>query len=176
MVDMSSLKQDALSRMPNKPYHNSNHVKRVVNELKSRNSSKVLIAAGYYHDVGHSNGSDGHEKRSARIARKKMVEYGFSKEQAEKASDAILDTVLFQNPSTRLGSILTDVDTHNFSYNWDKFKRISLKVKKEENPSCSESVWFKDNVLPLLENHTYHTISSYRSGKKSNIERIKREY
>lgn len=173
---MNSLKQDALSRMPQKPYHNSNHINRVVSEIKKKKPNNILIAAGYYHDVGHNQGSENHEKRSAKIAKTKMVEYGFSKEEAKKASDAILDTVLFQSPCTELGAVLTDIDTHNFSYNWNKFKKISLKVKQEENANCSEKVWFREKVLPLLKNHTYYTISSYRSGKKSNIEKIKKEY
>lgn len=177
MIDMKSLKQDALSRMPSdKPYHNENHVKRVVNEIQSKQSNKTLIAAGYYHDIGHNKGPENHEKRSAELAKEILPEFGFSEDEAEKAKNAILDTKLFKTPSTKLGAILTDIDTHNFSYSWDKFKNISLKVKKEEKPSCNEKEWFKNNVLPLLQNHTYYNIQSYKSGKKANINKIKNKY
>jgi len=87
-----------------------------------------------------------------------------------------MGTVLFQTPSTRVGKIMSDADTHNFGLPFQDFKEISLRVKREESSSATEEEWWAENVIPLLENHSYYALNQYAKQKRENLNQLQEEY
>jgi uncharacterized protein len=174
MGELKRLKNFSKREMPNKPFHNFSHIQRVANVASSMGSrSELLRAAAYLHDVGHRQGANGHEKRSAKIARETLPQYGYSEQEANDIADAILDTELFKEPRTTMGTVLSDADTHNFGLKFQKFKSISLQVKKEEEPSSTKDEWWK-NVVKLLRSHCYQGPGKerYCQQKRQNISNL----
>lgn len=166
MGNLRQVEQFSRREMPSRPFHNFGHVKRVADVASSMGSqTELLKAAAYMHDIGHRKGADGHEKRSAELARSKLPEFGYTQEEADDVADAIMDTKLFQDPATQMGTVLSDADTHNFGLNFEKFKSISLKVKQEEDPGCTEDEWW-ESVVGLLEAHSYHGPGKNRYGQQ----------
>lgn len=177
MGDIEKVRRYARQNMPNKPFHNFQHAERVADVASSNsNRPELLRAAGYLHDVKQSSHPQNHEERGAQIAREKLPEWGYTDEEAQTVADAIMGTVLFQTPSTSVGKIMSDADTHNFGLPFQKFKKISLRVKKEENPSATEEEWWTENVIPLLENHSYYVLNQYANQKRANLNRLREEY
>jgi uncharacterized protein len=174
MGELNKLKNFSKQEMPNKPFHDFSHVRRVANVASSMGSrDELLRASAYLHDIGHRKGSNGHEKRSAKTAREILPQYGYTEQEADDIADAILDTELFKKPRTTMGTVLSDADTHNFGLPFQKFKSISLQVKKEEEPSSTKEEWWK-SVVKLLQNHRYHGPGKERYGqqKRQNISNL----
>jgi len=177
----SEMRDWALDRMPENPYHNRTHVETLLSEVDdlavSDDDRGILRLGTYFHDIGYREGAENHEERSAKVAEERLSNEGYDDKTIEKVSDAIRDTELFKEPETRLGAILTDIDTHNFAYEWEEFKETSLAVKEEEDPDSSNNDWW-ESTLGLLEAHSYHSeigLKRYASGKQETIERLKEE-
>ena len=177
----SEMRDWALDEMPENPYHNRTHVETLLSEVDdlavSDDDRGILRLATYFHDIGYREGAENHEERSAKVAEERLSNEGYDDKTIEKVSDAIRDTELFKEPETRLGAILTDIDTHNFAYEWEEFKETSLAVKEEEDPDSSNNDWW-ESTLGLLAAHSYHSeigLKRYESGKQETIERLKEE-
>lgn len=175
MGNINKVKRFSQREMPQKPFHNYSHVKRVADVASSLGSQTELVkVAAYMHDIGHRKGADGHEERSANLAEQKLPEFGYSQDEAKRVADAIRDTELFKTPATQMGTVLCDADTHNFGLRFEKFKSISLKVKQEESPGSTEEEWW-ESVVSLMESHKYHGPGKgrYSQQKSHNISKLK---
>lgn len=174
MGKIQKAKEYARRNMENRPFHNFKHAKRVADVASSNgNKSELLRIAGYLHDVEQG---DGHERKSAQVAKEKMPEWGYTKKEAETVADAIMGTVLFKKPSTSVGMVMSDADTHNFGLPFDEFKRISLQVKKEEAPNTTEEQWWTEHVIPLLDNHQYFVLDRFSRQKQLNLEKLRQKF
>lgn len=174
----SEIRNWALNEMPENPYHNRDHVENILDEVDdlsvSDGDKEVLRLAAYFHDIGYREGAKNHEERSAKVAIERLSNAGYDDRKIDNVSDAIRDTELFKKPETRLGAILSDIDTHNFSYDWDEFKQTSLTVKEEQNPDGSTHDWW-ESTLQLLEAHSYHSEigqKRYTDTKQATIEKL----
>jgi uncharacterized protein len=174
MGKIHKVKEYSRQNMENRPFHNFKHAKRVADVASSNgNESELLRVAGYLHDVEQGNG---HERRSAQVAKEKMPEWGYTKRETRTVADAIMGTVLFEKPSTSVGMVMSDADTHNFGLPFDEFKRISLQVKKEEAPNTTEEKWWTEHVIPLLDNHQYFVLNKFSNQKKLNLEKLRQKF
>lgn len=185
-LEVDRIVQQGYDEMPTKPFHNSGHSKRVHDAALSIESPKgedrvALRIAAAYHDVGHSSGSAGHEKRSANRVEDVLINEGVSKNSnfIQKVKKIILSTKMdpsgpfHPNVSTggRLGRVLADADVHNFGLPWNEFYVRTNEVRKEQGVA-SEQDWF-ESTINLLESHSWHAGggSSYPN-KGDNIRRM----
>lgn len=168
------------NEMPNKPYHNIEHVDSLIEEIEYLDipdtDKELLRIAAIFHDIGHRNGPENHEQRSATVARNFLESEDINEEIIDTITQMILDTKLFKEPESRLGAILSDVDTHSFAYNWDQFKKTSLNVKQEEDPTATRTEWW-NSAYNLLNEHEYHSDigkNRYNQGKEKTIEQLQK--
>lgn len=184
-VRFTKAKQKAMSIMPDREYHNEEHVIRVVDNIKELCDSerasvrKKLVLAAYFHDTGYVTGSSyGHEKVSAEIARQELMHLGYDKSFSEEIAMMILDTRINKNPQTFWGAYLSDADTVVFGESYQVFYTRNVKAKKELYPDEDEIDRIK-KFIEMLENHTYYSRNArqkYKDQKEENIQKLKKEF
>lgn len=171
-LPLDEILNDGMSLMPSKPFHNAGHVRRVHEAVRTLASGKsdrekaVLRVAAAYHDVGHSSGADGHEKRSVGVARSRLTtEFGLDtsnpdhSEFLSEVENCIMSTKMdptgpFHPNASGLGKYLADADVHNFGLPWNKFHERTLEVKKEQGVSDIED-WY-EGTLGLIKTHSWN--------------------
>lgn len=155
---------------------------KIENSLSPQQKAILKVAAAY-HDVGHTNGSNGHEERSAKIVEQELQSHNASEEFIRKTKNAILATKM--DPSglfhpniskgEQIGKVLADADVHNFGLPWEQFYNRTKEVQKETGVS-SETEWFK-STISLLESHEWHSNGAkYYPNKQANIKQMKQHF
>jgi uncharacterized protein len=129
----------------------------------------LLLTAAWFHDIGYVERALHHELISARIARQTLPGFGYTEEQVESVSQAILATALPQSPANLLEEILTDADldvlgSGNFMRRNGDLRRELAFLGKE----FSDEQWYTGQ-LKFVQGHTYFTASarSLRDKQKS---------
>ena len=121
MKSLDSLKADVQKRIKNDPAHDYFHMMRVYKNAQKiakheKADLKLVLAAVLLHDIVQYPKSDKRSKlssiQSARLAKKILAKYGFTKKEIGIISDAIRDHSYSRNkiPKTLVGKILQDAD------------------------------------------------------------------
>ena len=97
--------------------HNINHMKDVVSYTKQLLNSldievdyEVCIISAYWHDVGRTKISDGHEKLSSQMLKEEMIKDGYDIQFISKCCLAIENHKWNMNPQTNEGLVVKDAD------------------------------------------------------------------
>ena len=146
-------------------YHSPQHtlyvIKNVIFIGEKENVSKkdmfLLKLAALYHDVGFIDGSENHEEKSCKIAKRELAKAGLSKEQIEKICGMIMATKIPQQPKNLLEEILADADLEYLGTK--QFSKIGDQLYEElkhSNSNYSKKQWNKLQIS-FLSNHRYHT-------------------
>lgn len=125
--------------------------------------------AAWFHDAGYVEGAEGHEKRSARIAKKFMDEEEISDDRAKRVVRLILSTKSNHEPSTLAEKVLHDADIAHIGKK-KKFFRYSERLRKElelrEGRTFTEQEW-TEMQLDFLTKTDFKTDAGRRLyGKK----------
>jgi predicted metal-dependent HD superfamily phosphohydrolase len=147
-------------------YHSLEHTKDVVagvreiglgSNLNEQDFETVLIAA-WFHDLGYTESMDAHEVKSVELARKKLSEFGISKDRLKQIEGCILATELPQNPANLLEEILCDADLVHLSSNQycDRSDKLKDELAFSKNMPLSNKKWWEMN-LDFFNEQKYFT-------------------
>src|SRR5690606_8316442 len=97
-------------------YHNVIHTERVVNAAKiicealevSPSEQEIIIIAAWLHDLGYTQGNEGHEETSCEIARNFLTEQNYASEKIEPVIQLIMATKMDHTPTNLMEEIIKD--------------------------------------------------------------------
>lgn len=165
-------------------YHDWKHTEHVIKmtEYIARQENipeediLLIMTAALFHDAGFiSSINEGHEEESIRLAKTKLPEFGYTKQEIEIIAGMIQATTIPQNPKTKLECILADADLEYLGT--DTFKCIGNKLYMEmkyTNPNLSLEEW-NEIQIHFLQAHVYHTpycILNRAPEKEKNLESL----
>jgi predicted metal-dependent HD superfamily phosphohydrolase len=164
--------------VPHYPYHNLTHSQDVVARCREislyysldQQASFVLVAAGWFHDIGHLSGViEGHEERG--VQKMKECLHDVPPALTDAIAECIMATKLPSHPSSLLEKIICDADT--FHLGTLDFRRTDPLVHQEIE--LRKKVVIPDwaaKTLIMLRRHTFFTDYCQRllaDGKLANI-------
>ncbi|HEY7751701.1 MAG TPA: HD domain-containing protein, partial [Ignavibacteriaceae bacterium] len=166
-------------------YHNFTHtaeVAKVTQEMAdsigvSEYDKEALQIAAWFHDIGHTEGCEGHEDVGINMATQFLKENNYSEDQIRKVVSLINATRMPRDPKNVLEEIICDADLHHLGTSSFEVKAELFKNECEalNKSSISEIDWLKNN-LKFLDEHKYFT--QYAKDKfetQKNINYIKTE-
>ncbi|MGI9531539.1 HD domain-containing protein [Lutimonas sp.] len=146
-------------------YHGVHHTVDALNTCSvylkhnkiSNHEAKLLRLGVLLHDIGFTETTKEHEKKSAEIADKLLSENGISEEDKSVIEGLILSTKIPQQPKTLLEKIICDVDLDYLGR--ADFYAISNQLFQELKALDVLDDFDDWNKLQIrfLEAHTYHT-------------------
>jgi len=170
-------------------YHNLVHTREVVEASQIMRAfyklpaeeDKALQIAAWWHDVGYLFGPpEGHEERSARMAREFLTGYNTDESLIRKVEYCIMATRMPQKPNGLMEEIICDADL--FHLGSSAFKQNSKMLRKEieliSGSPMKGSDW-RFATINLLERHHYFTgfaQERLNEGKRKNLEELKAKY
>lgn len=147
-------------------YHNLKHTESVVAAVDEICSAlnvapgdrEMLMLAAWFHDVGHVEGSEGHEKRSAKMAEEFLLRHRYDRKRIDGVISAIAATKMPQSPSNKLDEILCDADL-SYVGSPDAIGMTELLRREWEmlnGRKYTEKEWVMINV-EFFSTHQFHT-------------------
>jgi uncharacterized protein len=163
-------------------YHDWKHTEHIIKmaEYIARQENTpeedilLIKTAALFHDAGFiSSANEGHEEESIRIAKMKLPEFGYTKQEIEIIAEMIQATAIPQEPKTKLECILADADLEHLGTDTFKFMGNKLYMEmKYTNPDLSPEEW-NEIQIHFLQTHVYHTpycILNRTPEKEKNLE------
>ncbi|TDS11762.1 HD domain-containing protein [Sphingobacterium paludis] len=169
-------------------FHNRAHLDEVVAAVEeiadfyklAAEHRFILKSAAYFHDIAYiAEGPDGHEWKSARMAKEFLASFSLPTPVVQSVENCIMATRNKQHPNTFLEAILCDADLvhigkENFEEcNLNRYVEI-LNLRHREFDS---GVWMAIS-LHFLQQHQFYTHyvrAKYESGKQKNIRSLKQK-
>ena len=146
-------------------YHNYEHTLYVLNnvieigthENCNEKELELLKAAALWHDTGYIHTYAGHEEESCILAKKHLLDYGFTDIEIDEINGMIMATKILQTPTNKLEEIMADADLEYLGTNTVAEKaHLLFKELHFLNPSLDEALWNKMQIS-FLESHHYFT-------------------
>ncbi|HMG15683.1 MAG TPA: Pycsar system effector family protein [Saprospiraceae bacterium] len=146
-------------------FHNLEHTRQVVISSLllaqkaglSESEQLKLEIASWLHDTGYNSGPEGHEERSATLARTVLSSYQINQPLIDEISKIILSTKMPQLPNNQLEMIICDADLSHLG-NEHFWERNELIRKEMSNlgSKMQDEAWILFE-LAFIKAHTYHT-------------------
>lgn len=166
-------------------YHNLRHTQRVVqstkellehHELEPERAEELLLAA-WLHDTGYTAGSQDHETKSCKIARKFLGGKDLEDDRIERVCELIEATRRFYTPKNLAEKMLRDADSSHLS---QKSYRETAELLREELAllglaEYTPEEWRETNIKMFRAEHQYYTeyaLENWQEGKDDNIRRL----
>jgi len=166
-------------------FHSIKHVKRVVKNVRlladesglKQEEIEILILAAWFHDTGHSQTYDRHERKSAEIARDFLQQHEYPEEKIEKVMHCIWATDLSYKPKDILEMITRDADVLHLGKK-SFFKRnqeLRHEWEKSLGKKYSDEEWLKLDINFLVghEFQTDYAREKFEEQKKANLAILK---
>jgi len=164
--------------VPHYPYHNLEHTRGVVTHCReiaayysfSKRDAFVLVAAAWFHDIGHLFGAiEGHEERGVVVMKQYLS--NIPGELTMAIATGILATKLPPCPHTLIEKAICDADT--FHLGTVQFRQTDPLVRKEiELRKGSAIADWSSRTLAMLKRHEFFTDycqTLLAKGKEENI-------
>jgi len=146
-------------------FHNLEHTRQVVSSsvllaqnagLSEAEQLKVEIAS-WLHDTGYNSGPEGHEERSATLARALLFSYNLEEQVIDEINNIILATKMPQLPKNQLEMIICDADLSHLGneHFWDR-NELVRKELANLGSKMNEEAWILFE-LAFIKAHHYHT-------------------
>src|SRR5210317_82633 len=147
-------------------YHSLDHARRVVNAIdeigtkEGLNEEEMILSkiAGWFHDIGFTESIDDHEIKSAEIASRFLKDEGLSEKHLKEVDQAIMATIIPQNPRNKIGAVLCDADMYHVTGD-DYFEHANLmreEIRVLKNVDMSK-VEFAQLSFIFFSQHHFHT-------------------
>jgi predicted metal-dependent HD superfamily phosphohydrolase len=123
---------------------------------------QIVLLATWFHDLGYSEGWQGHEARSAQYAADFLRQHELEPGIIDQVKGCIQATRLPQNPQNLLEEIVCDADLSHLgnSYYWDRCGRVRQEFALTRGMIMSDQEWI-DFELDFMLKHNYHTEAAY---------------
>ncbi len=164
-------------------YHNLSHIKYVVklvnefgtNSGLSEDDLEVLKIAAWFHDIGHIETWEGHEKIGVEHAKKFLSEQRYDNTKIEKVCNCILSTRLPHKPNNLLEEIICDADiAHIGSKEFlDLSDLLRIEIENRKGKKISDSEWLKKNIDFITKNDFFSKYAKFKLEKKRNANLLK---
>ena len=163
-------------------YHNLIHTERVVNAAKilcealgvKPEEQEIILLAAWLHDLGYTQGSEGHEENSCEIAKSFLKRQNYHPEKIETVIQVIMATKMDHRPTNLMEEIIKDADSYHFSD--ENFAKISELLQQELQllgiADFTVEQWRAKNIEVLNNKHQYYTTyarENWGIGKLNNI-------
>lgn len=167
-------------------FHNLSHTISVVRSTDiicremqiDKQDRRVLILAAWFHDLGYTRKTDGHESEGAAMAEAFLAEQNVDAAEIERVKQCILATHYPQRPATELEKILCDADLMHLA--GKQCVETSDVLRKEweltRHKTYNDTEWYELN-LAFLNSHVYHTVygkTVLEKGKRKNAKKLAR--
>ncbi|NTU97533.1 MAG: HD domain-containing protein [Chlorobiaceae bacterium] len=162
-------------------YHNYAHTVETVETCReiacgmavSEKETEVLLVAAWFHDTGCTFGLDGHEEKSAELAREFLMEKGYSREYTDLVCRCIFATKLPQHPESLLEEILCDADLSHLGkpdYR-EKSELIRIEIETQGKRTFTDIEWIELNIGFFLNNpfHTKYANLTFNAERQKNL-------
>lgn len=148
-------------------YHNYKHTQQVVENTKEISENyqinvkhkNTLLLAAWFHDTGYTQTYNGHEERSADIARAFLQDQQIEEVLIEEVRRIIRATRFDHQPTDELEEIIKDADTSHFGQETypvtSEFLRQELQLLNIKDYNTEQ--WRKSNIELLTKKHQYYT-------------------
>lgn len=137
-------------------YHNLQHVSEMLDILP--NCSNALYMAVCFHDAAYDPKLKDNEEKSAELAEKCCLSFGYAPEFGKEVASLIMATTHKKVPETEEGKLMADADLSIFAY--DRIMDYEAGIRKEYSFYTDEAyypvrVWVLESFLarPFI----YHT-------------------
>ena len=165
-------------------YHNWWHTEKVVQAAKEIAESipsindieqKALLLAAVFHDAGFPEGREGHEARSAQIAREFLTSREVSNEDIQLIEKCIMVTQMGVEPTDDLEKVMKDADlSHLGQHNYvdGAYTNLYKEIRTYFTPQLTEGQWCT-MCVQFMQNHVFYTTfakENYGPQKKTNID------
>ena len=180
---------DFYSKKINKDFlfHSLKHVQRTVKNVQllakesglSPEDTEILILAAWFHDTGHSQTYERHERKSAEIARNFLREDQYPEDKIEKVMHCIWATDLSYKPKDILAKVIRDADIlHLGKKNFFKRnKELRGEWEKILGKKYTDEEWLKSDIK-FFTGHEFQTDyarSTFGDQKKANLMLIEKK-
>ena len=168
-------------------FHSLKHVQRTVKNVQllaeesglSPGDTEILILSAWFHDTGHSQTYERHERKSAEIARDFLREDQYPEDKIEKVMHCIWATDLSYNPKDILAKIIRDADIlHLGKKNFFKRnKELRGEWEKILGKKYTDEEWLKSDI-EFFTGHEFQTDyarSTFGDQKKANLMLIEKK-
>ena len=169
-------------------YHNLKHVKNVVQYVEdigknsgvSEDDIEILKIAAWFHDLGHIETWEGHEKVSSEYCEKYLREKNYPENKIEKVVGCILATQIPHDPKHHLEEIICDADIAHLGSEefFDQSELLKLEIEKREKREISDAEWLKKNIDFITENKffTKYAKLKFDEVKNSHLLKLQKRY
>ncbi len=169
-------------------YHNMDHIQNVVKYATeigkacqlSRSQLQVLKIAAWFHDIGHITIWEGHEERSAKIAKEYLTKISYPINKIDMVCKLILATKLHHPPQNLLEEIIKDADLNYLgSDNFiNRSELLKSEIEARENRKINYLNWLKINIefLTVHRFFTDYAIKNFDKIKSENLIKLKKLY
>ena len=148
-------------------YHNLGHTQRVVAAVKEivetsiidESSSKTLLVAAWFHDIGFIKSHKNHEQLGVDIAKDFLKEQYVTKEFIDEVCHLIMATKMDYVPLNQNEKIIRDADSSHFK---DKnYREIAELLRREwqlsRDKNYNDSEWLEENISFFTRYHRYYS-------------------
>ena len=169
-------------------YHNLLHTKRVFKSTKeilehtslSDKDTEALQLAALLHDIGYTEGWEGHEEISARMATEYLKDQGVDQEQIDTVVRIIMATKMDSVPTDQLEFILRDADASHFAkdYYLEASEYLRQELKNLGIKDYSSSKWTTVNIDMFTNVHKWYTDYAkehWQPTKEENLKMLEQE-
>lgn len=169
-------------------YHNLIHTERVVNAVKilgeaeavSEKEQEITTIAAWLHDLGYTQGTEGHEEKSCEMARNFLSEQNYDPDKIEAVVKTIMATKMDHKPTNLMEEIIKDADSYHFAD--ENFSKISELLQQELQmlgiADFNTEEWRAKNIDVLNHLHQYYTTyarENWQIGKLNNVNELVRK-
>ncbi len=169
-------------------FHDIQHTKNVVGEVQligiecgvSERELELLIMAAWFHDMGYSQGAEGHEERSCKFAVDFLSKHQVPEQDLDVITRCIMATKLPFKPKDLLEEIMCDADLSHLGKEiyWDRCGRLRQELLMTRSILMSEQEWLQFE-LDFLGNHDYFTDAAtelYNKRKLKHIKQLRKQH
>ena len=143
-------------------------------ERMNANDSILIETAAIFHDAGMIRTYLDHEKVSADLARKVLIEYDYSPAEIEQVASLIMATAMPQYAKTKQEMVLCDADLDVLGR--EDFFITSFQLQLEWKifgiMDSTLREWIKFEI-DFLENHKYYTASAIKLREEQKQKNLK---
>lgn len=170
---------------PGMSFHNIDHTFRVVKAIEiitdelliNEWDKQILLAAGWFHDIGYCYTYEGHEAIGMTIAGDFLRGEKCGEMFIRAVNDCIRATKMPQMPASRLHGVICDADMYHLAL--PCYQQYATQLRSEWmvhlNKSYSDEDWHTLNLKHMAGHHYYTEFAkrNWSRGKAKNIEKIK---